>query len=48
LTSTLTGAANAFTVTNSGGAGLSFLDTDGNGVTGDSAADNAVSASDAA
>jgi flagellar hook-associated protein 2 len=49
LTSTLTGSANSFTVTNAltGGAGIGFVDTDGNGVTGDSAADNAVNAVDA-
>jgi flagellar hook-associated protein 2 len=49
LTSESTGAANAFAVVNglTGGTGLTFTDTDGNGVSGDSAADNAVSASDA-
>lgn len=50
LTSSLSGQANAFTVTNglTGGTGVTFVDTDGNGVTGDSAADNAVNATDAA
>jgi flagellar hook-associated protein 2 len=49
LTSTLTGAEHAFTVTNglTGGAGVTFADTDQNGITGDSAADNAVTATDA-
>jgi flagellar hook-associated protein 2 len=49
LTSTQQGAANAFTITNglSGGTGLSFTDTDLDGVSGNSAADNAVSATDA-
>jgi flagellar capping protein FliD len=46
----MTGEASAFTVTNqlTGGLGIQFLDTDGNGVSGDSIADNAVTASDAA
>lgn len=50
LTSVMTGEASAFTVTNqlTGGLGIQFLDTDGNGVSGDSIADNAVTASDAA
>jgi flagellar hook-associated protein 2 len=50
LTSTNTGTANAFTITStlSGGGGVSFGDFNGNGVSGDSAEDNAVSASDAA
>jgi flagellar hook-associated protein 2 len=50
LTSTATGLAHAFTITNAltGGTGITFTDTDGNGTSGDSAADNAVSASDAA
>lgn len=49
LTARDTGAANGFTVTNgmTGGAGLTFTDTDGNGTIGDSAADNAVQALDA-
>ena len=49
LTSKETGVASAFTLTNglTGGAGVTFTDTDNNGVTGDSAADNAVPASDA-
>ncbi|MGE0813490.1 MAG: flagellar filament capping protein FliD [Vicinamibacterales bacterium] len=44
-----TGAANAFTITNNltGGIGVGFTDTDGDGTSGDSAADNAVQASDA-
>lgn len=44
-----TGVANAFTITNglTGGTGLTFTDTDTNGVSGDSAADNAVTATDA-
>lgn len=44
-----TGTANAFTITNNltGGTGLSFGDADNDGVSGDSAADNAVQASDA-
>jgi flagellar hook-associated protein 2 len=43
------GAANAFTVANtlSGGSGVGFLDTDHNGVSGDSADDNAIGASNA-
>jgi flagellar hook-associated protein 2 len=49
LSSTQTGQAQAFTVTNgmTGGAGVTFTDTDNNGITGDSAADNAVTATDA-
>lgn len=49
LTARDTGAANGFTVTNgmTGGAGLTFTDTDGNGVIGDSVEDNAVAAMDA-
>lgn len=49
LTAIDTGADNAFTVTNAltGGAGLAFADTDSDGVSGDSAADNAVTAIDA-
>lgn len=49
LTARDTGAANAFTVTNNltGGTGISFTDTDGDGTSGDTAADNAVQASDA-
>ena len=44
-----TGTANAFTITNNltGGTGLSFGDADNDGVSGDSAAHNAVQASDA-
>jgi flagellar hook-associated protein 2 len=50
LTALETGTGAAFTVTNAltGGTGISFGDEDGNGVSGDSAADNAVAASDAA
>lgn len=49
LTARETGQANAFTVTNNltGGTGVAFGDADGNGTTGDSAADNAVQAGDA-
>jgi flagellar hook-associated protein 2 len=49
LTATTTGEANAFTVTNglTGGTGIAFADTDGDGTSGDDAADNAVQASDA-
>ena len=45
-----TGTTNAFTVTNAltGGAGLTFADLDVDGVSGDDASDNAVSATDAA
>ena len=49
LTSSATGTANAFTVTNAltGGTGVTFTDTDADGVSGDSAADNAVQAANA-
>lgn len=49
LTSTVSGAANAFTITNglTGGTGITFGDADNNGTSGDSAADNAVTATDA-
>jgi flagellar hook-associated protein 2 len=49
LTSAETGLANAFTVTNglTGGTGVSFTDTDADGVSGDSALDNAQQALDA-
>jgi len=49
LTGRNTGAANAFTVTSSltGGAGLAFTDTDGDGTYGDDAADLSVEATDA-
>lgn len=49
LTGLDSGAVNAFTVTNglSGGTGVTFTDTDQNGISGDTPADNAVSASDA-
>ena len=49
LTGTQTGAANAFTVTNAltGGTGVTFTDTDGNGIAGDSPADNAQQAANA-
>lgn len=44
-----TGQANAFTITNNltGGTGVGFTDTDGDGTSGDDTADNAVQASDA-
>ncbi|MGE0393981.1 MAG: flagellar filament capping protein FliD [Vicinamibacterales bacterium] len=50
LTATDTGLENAFTIasTLSGGAGLTFTDTDSDGTSGDSALDNAVEAQDAA
>jgi flagellar hook-associated protein 2 len=50
LTARDTGAANAFTVTNAltGGTGIAFGDADLDGTSGDSAADNAVQASNAA
>jgi flagellar hook-associated protein 2 len=49
LTSSLTGAAHAFTVTNAltGGSGVTFGDFDNNGVSGNSPEDNAVQATDA-
>ncbi len=49
LQSNDTGQANAFGVVNglTGGSGVSFLDTDGDGIAGNSDADNAVSAKDA-
>ncbi|MEQ1871210.1 MAG: flagellar filament capping protein FliD [Vicinamibacterales bacterium] len=48
LSSKETGAANAFTIQNQlTGATLAFTDTDNDNISGDSAADNAVSASDA-
>ena len=49
LTGRHTGAANAFTVSSSltGGTGLTFTDTDGNGLSGDTAADNVQQAKDA-
>ena len=48
LTSLETGAAHAFTITASlGGGTLAFTDTDANGTSGDTPADNAVVASDA-
>lgn len=49
LTSADTGLANAFTVTNglTGGSGVTFTDTDIDGVSGDSIADNAQEALDA-
>jgi flagellar hook-associated protein 2 len=49
LTGQRTGAANAFTVANAltGGAGVSFTDTDGDGLSGNSTADNAQQATDA-
>jgi flagellar hook-associated protein 2 len=50
LTANATGLASAFTVSHSlsGGAGLTFADADNDGVSGDTASDNAVTASDAA
>jgi flagellar hook-associated protein 2 len=49
LTAKSTGQANAFTIANAltGGTGVSFTDTDADGVSGDTAADNAVQATDA-
>lgn len=49
LTASASGVANAFTVTNtlSGGSGVAFTDTDTDGISGDTAADNAVQASNA-
>lgn len=49
LTGTASGQANAFTIVNqlTGGAGITFADTDNDGVSGDSSADNAVNATDA-
>ncbi|MES1255910.1 MAG: flagellar filament capping protein FliD, partial [Acidobacteriota bacterium] len=50
LTANASGTANAFTVSNAltGGTGVSFTDTNNDGISGDTAADNAVSASNAA
>jgi flagellar hook-associated protein 2 len=50
LTGKSTGSAGAFTVQNNltGGSGLTFTDTDGDGLSGNSAADNAQSAANAA
>jgi flagellar hook-associated protein 2 len=49
LSGTQSGVANAFTVSNglTGGTGVTFTDTDNDGLSGNSAADNAVSATDA-
>jgi flagellar hook-associated protein 2 len=49
LTGATTGSANAFTITNglTGGSGVAFTDTNSNGTSGDSAADNAVQATNA-
>jgi flagellar hook-associated protein 2 len=49
LTGRSSGATNAFTVQSAlaGGSGLTFIDTDGNGVSGDSAADNVQTATNA-
>jgi flagellar hook-associated protein 2 len=49
LTGTSTGAANGFTIENAltGGSGVGFTDTDGDGLAGNSTADNAVQATDA-
>jgi flagellar hook-associated protein 2 len=50
LSATDSGTAGAFTIVNglSGGTGIVFADADANGTSGDSAADNAVTATDAA
>jgi flagellar hook-associated protein 2 len=48
LSSKETGAANAFTISNQLTGTLAFTDTDADGISGDSAADNAVSASNSA
>ena len=50
LTGKETGSTNAFTITDSltGGAGLTYTDTDNDGISGDSAADNSQVAIDAA
>ena len=50
LTAKNTGAANAFTIANAltGGSGVTFTDTDGDGLSGNSDADNAVKATNAA
>jgi flagellar hook-associated protein 2 len=49
LTGLTTGTAGAFTVTNNltGGSGIAFTDTNGDGISGNSAADNAQQATDA-
>ena len=49
LTATASGQANAFTIQNSlsGGTGVTFTDTNGDGLSGNSTADNAVNAVDA-
>lgn len=51
LTSSASGTANAFTVTNAnlltGGTGVTFTDTDNDGISGDDDADNAVKATNA-
>lgn len=49
LTGTSTGAASSFTIQNglTGGSGVGFTDTDGDGTAGNSPADNAVQATDA-
>ena len=49
LTGQQTGAANAFTITNAltGGTGVTFTDTNANGISGDSPADNAQQATNA-
>jgi flagellar hook-associated protein 2 len=49
LTAKSTGEAHSFSITNAltGGAGIAFTDTDNDGVSGDSAGDNAVQATDA-
>src|SRR5262249_35197347 len=49
LTGSQTGQANAFTISNAltGGTGVSFADSDGDGTSGDTAGDNVVQATDA-
>jgi flagellar hook-associated protein 2 len=47
LTSSMTGSEHAFTIVNNLTGTVQFVDTDNNGISGDTAADNAVTASDA-
>lgn len=47
ITSSMTGSEHAFTIVNNLTGAVQFVDTDLNGISGDTAADNAVSASDA-
>jgi flagellar hook-associated protein 2 len=47
ITSSMTGSEHAFTIVNNLTGTVQFVDTDNNGISGDTAADNAVSASDA-